>query len=455
LLTSGFGDIRGKGSTLKLDQILGAQRPGQPGWQGRLGSAPARRVALALLLIALVLFPASAASVASKSCRPGDCTVDGRLLWSRRLSGTWIAEGGVEGTVYAQGQAYAAVGGGVAAIGYGTTVAAYAEETGVPLWTTTLSEPVGSRIVAVDIWPGVITVGVEFPPDTAKDGQATPRQEIVLAESTGKQIRAYPADQSGGAVAAGRRRMVIVGHASVTSYANASGSIIWRDQTGPADQAWQVDSGVLYVTVSARGVLSSGPVTAVRRINLRTGAERLIEPPSESFDGELSGAADGILLFAGPSGLDFYRAATGELIARRPGISVVGSDPVRQVLYADTARALIGINPSTGENEPGTSVPGPLQTYGVRAGVALGLDPGAAGAAWGYSIARRHVIWTTRSLPWPHYFVDPAGLGGSADPAGDIVVLVICPSVGQATRPSSALTAGLTCRRPMFVAINR
>lgn len=357
--------------------------------------------------------------------------------------------------MYSRGQAYAAIGGGVAVIGYGTTVAAYAEETGFPLWMTTLNEPAGSQIVAVDTWPGVITVGVELQPDTAKDGQATARQEIVLAESTGKQIRAYPAAQNGGAVAASRTRTVIVGPASVTSYANASGSILWRDQTGPADQAWQVDGGLLYVTVSARGVLSSGPVTAVRRINLRTGAERLIEPSSESFDGELSGAADGTLLFADPSGLDLYSAATGDLIARRPGIAAVASDPVRQVLYADTSRTLIGIDPSTGRTEAGTSVPGPLQTYGVRDGVALGLDTGAAGAAWGYSIARRHVIWTTRSLPWPHYFVDPTGLGGSADPAGDIVVLVTCPSVGQSTRAGTALTAGLTCRRPMFVAINR
>lgn len=450
MLTSGFLAFGEKSRTLKLDQIPGAR----PGWLGRLGSVPARRVALVLLLIALVLFPAGAASV-SGLCRPGDCMADGRLLWSRRLPGAWIAEGGVEGTVYAEGQAYASVGDGVAAIGYGSTVAAYAEETGVLLWTTTLSVPVGSKIVAVNTWPSVITVGVDFPPGTANGGQATSRREIVLAGNTGKQIRAYPAAQNGGAVAASPKRTVIVGHASVTSYANASGVIVWRDQTGPADQAWQVDAGLLYVTVSAGGVLSNGPVTAVRRIDLRTGAERLIEPPSESFDGALSGAADGVLLFTGPAGLSLYQEATGVLVARRPGVAAVGSDPVQQVLYADTARALIGIDPSTGRNEPGISVPGPLQTYGVRDGVALGFDPGAVGAAWGYSVARRHVIWTTRSLPWPHYFVDPTGLGGSADPAGDIVVLVTCQSVGQQARASAALTAGLTCRRPMFVAINR
>lgn len=402
-----------------------------------------------------MLFPGSAASVATRSCLPGDCQIDGRVLWSRRLLGAWVAQNGVEGTVYAQGQAYLAVGDGVAAIGYGTTVAAYAEETGVPLWTTALSLPPGSQVVAVDAWPGVVTVGVAVPPDAQKHGETAARQEVVLDASTGRQIRAYPSAAYGGAVAASRRRTVIVGPASVTGYANASGDAVWRDPTGPAEQAWQVDGGLLYVTVSARGVLSSGPVTAVRQISLRTGAERLVEPSSESFEGALSGVADGDLLFTGPAGLIMYRAATGELIAQRPGALAEGLDPVRQVLYADAAGALIGINPETGSNEPGISVPGPLQTYGVRDGVALGLDLGAAGAAWGYSVARRHVIWTTRSLPWPHYFVDPAGLSGSADPASDVVVLVACPSVGQAAPVGSPLTAGLICRRPVLVAISR
>ncbi len=454
-----------KGRTLKLDQILGARlgRPGRLGSLGRLGSAsarwlissPARRVALALLLIGLVLLPGTAASVASRLCRSGDCLLDGRVLWSRRLPGAWVAENGVEGTVYAQGQAYAAVGDAVAVIGYDTTVAAYAEATGIPFWTTTLSVPAGSQIVAVDAWPGVVTVGVTLPPDAATPGVATQRREFVLDESTGRQVRAYPAALYGGAVAASRRRTVIVGPTSVTSYANASGAAVWRDPTGPAGQAWQVDGAFLYVTVSARGALGSGPVMAVRRINLRTGAERLVEPPSGSFQGALSGAVGGVLLFSGPAGLTMYRAATGEMIAQRPGAVIEGVDPVRQVLYADTARALIGIDPDTGMNEPGASVPGPLQTYGVRDGVALGLDPGASGAAWGYSIAGRRVLWTTRSLPWPHYFVDPTGIGGSADPSSDTVVLVTCASTGQAVPAGSALAGGLICRSPMLVAIRR
>jgi hypothetical protein len=422
----------------------------------RLISAPVRRAALAVLLVCLVLFPDGGAGVASKSCRPGGCPADGRVLWSQPLTGSWLAENGVEGTVYGQGQAYAAVGGGVAVAGFGTTVDAYDEVTGAPRWTTTLSAlPVGSQVVAVDDWPGVVTVGVALPPGGPRSSGGAQRRELVLAAGTGKQVSAYPAAEYGGAVYASARRTVIVGATSVTAYANASGAALWRDPIGPAEQAWRVDAGVLYVTVSAHGVLGTAPVTAVRQINLRTGAEQLIESAGEAFDGTLTGAADGILLFNGPAGLAMYRAATGQLIAQRDGAVAEGVDPVQQVLYADTASSLIGIDPLTGANIPGESVPGPLGTYGVRDGVALGLDPGAAGAAWGYSIARRHVIWTTRPLPWPHYFVDPTGLSGSADPATDVVVLATCARVGQQASASASVAPGLVCRRPMLVAIER
>ena len=60
-------------------------------------------------------------------------------------------------------------------------------------------------------------------------------------------------------------------------------------------------------------------------------------------------------------------------------------------------------------------MPGSSGLYGVRGGVALGLDQGPDGDAWGYDVARQRVVWTTPRLPWPHYFVDLSGIGGSAD----------------------------------------
>jgi hypothetical protein len=123
-------------------------------------------------------------------------------------------------------------------------------------------------------------------------------------------------------------------------------------------------------------------------------------------------------------------------------------------MYVNVAGGLVGIDPVTGQNEPGAALPGLIGAFSVRNGVALGLDPGATGEAWGYSIARRHVAWTAKSLPWPHYFVDLSGLGGSTDPATGAVLLVNCAKTGRAVR-GSALAGGtvLACLSPRLVAI--
>jgi hypothetical protein len=87
----------------------------------------------------------------------------------------------------------------------------------------------------------------------------------------------------------------------------------------------------------------------------------------------------------------------------------------------------------------------------VRGKVALGLDSGQGGEAWGYSMTAARVIWTAPGLPWPHYFSDLSGLGGSADESGSTVVVAICakqagpngtPRAPGGTAPgSSAATA--------------
>ena len=424
----------------------------------RWSSAWTRRGALAALLVGVVLFPGHVASVASRSCRVGECPTDGAVRWSRQLTGSWIAENGEQGTVFGLGQAYAAVGGNVAVVGFGLSVDAYDADNGFPRWTASLTGlPVGSDIVSVRAWPGVITVGTQLPAGSADSGRPSPapREEIVLNAVTGKRIRAYPAAAYGGAVSASTARTVIVGTTAVTSYDNATGAATWRDPIGTAAQAWRLDGADLYVTISARGVLGAAPVSAVRQIALRTGAERLIRPPHGPFAGTFSGVADGVLLFTGTGRLAGYSTGTGRHWLRS-GAVYEGNDPVQRVIYVDIGSALVGIDPRTGRTERGAAVPGPSGTYGVRAGVALGLDPGAAGAAWGYSITRRHVIWTTRSLPWPHYFVDLSGVGGSADPVDDTVLLATCGRVGAAV-PAGAPTgdSGLTCFRPLLVAIQR
>jgi outer membrane protein assembly factor BamB len=342
------------------------------------------------------------------------------------------------------------VGANLAAVGFGMTIYGYDASTGRRDWTTTLSSfPAGSAIVSVRAWPGVVTAGVAVP----DPGQgAASREEVVLTALTGAQVRDYPAAMYGGAVFATAGRAVIVGTRSVTCYDNANGKVVWSRPTGAVAQAWRVDQDELYVTVAAEGYLGTAPVTALRRISLLTGTERLTRPVHTSFAGALSGAGDGVVLFSGTHGLSAYSGSTGRLLWRRPGVVPETVDPVRQTLYVTTGSAMIGISPLTGDTVKGASVRGPSGLYGVRDGVALGLDQGARGVAWGYNIARQRVVWTTPPLPWPHYFVDLSGIGGSADAASSTVLLASCAELGSAPARGPAAQP---CLRPELVAVRR
>jgi PQQ-like domain len=414
-----------------------------------------RRGLLAAMLVGATLIPGYALTSVSPPCPAGRCAPQGAVRWTRRLSGSWVAEGGITGTVPAAGQAYVSAGPQVAAVGYGMSVYAFDVRTGRPLWAAPLTGfPAGASIVSVRSWQRVVTAGVDF--TDARSGQ-TAREEVVLSGQTGQRLRGYPATAYGGAVAADRSSTVIVGNTSVASYDNASGKRQWSRPTGRVPQAWRVDGSSLLVTVAAGGYLGSAPVTALRRINLTTGSERLIRAPHGSFDGTLSAALDGVAVFSASGGLSAYSEATGGLLWHRAGATAQGEDLVRKVLYisgGSGAAGLTGVNPRTGAAVRGTSVPAVSSFYGVRAGVALGLDTGSGGDAWGYDVAERRVVWTTPSLPWPHYFVDLSGIGGSADPSSATILLAACAAVGS---PASAGTtaSGPVCLRPELVAISR
>ncbi len=408
-----------------------------------------RRGLLAAVLIGAALIPGYASGSGSRPCAAPRCGHAGTVRWIRPLSGSWIAVGGVIGTVPAAGQAYVSAGPQVAAIGYGTNVYGFDVRTGRRLWATALAGfPAGAAIVSVRSWTGVVTAGVAFP---GSGSSGTARDEVVLSAQSGQEIHGYPAASYGGAVAADVTHTVIVGNSSVTSYDNASGRVVWSRPTGRVPQAWRLDGHYLYVTVAAGGYLGSAPVTGLHRINLDTGAERTVRPPGGSFDGSLSGAFDGAALFSNTDGVTAYSETTGRLLWRRAGVVPESEDPVRQALYVSSGGGLTGLNPLTGSNIPGASVPDSSGVYGVRNGVALGLDQGAGGDAWGYNIGQRHVIWTTPSLPWPHYFVDLSGIGGSAGPFNGTILLSACARVGPAAKPGS----GQACLRPELIAINR
>jgi PQQ-like domain len=406
----------------------------------------ARRGVLAATLLAVALVPypligsASVPSVPSvASCRTNchQTGTAGKILWSRELPGAWTASSGLTGTVPVSGQAYVAVGNGVAAVGLGMDLRAYDSRTGQPRWQLALPGfPAGSAIVSVRVWPGVVTAGVTYGPDGSH------RAEIVINSATGQEYRWHPATPFGGAVSATAQTTVIVGPGAVTAYDTATGRVRWSQSTGPADQAWQTDGPDLYVTVAADGYLGTQPVTALRRIDMSTGRESLVRPSAPSFAGTLSGVVDNVVLFSSGTSVTAYDGLTGLKLWTLAGVVPEGTDAALGRFDLTQGTTLLEVAPLSGQvtaRATGSAVAGSAGMFAVRDGVALGLDQGASGEAWGYDLGAQQVIWTASHLPWPHYFVDTSGIGGSAQPDGATVVVAACGKLGPspATQPSS------------------
>ena len=413
----------------------------------------AHRVVLAIVLLAVVLIPlpvlASDTPPQPPSCLGTGCHAqpESALRWTAGLAGTWSAglgpaTTGDGGTVPADGQAYAAVGGGLAVVGTGLSLTGYSASTGKQRWQVTLSAPPGTAIISVRAWPGVVTAGLLAP-----DGRT--RTEAVIDATTGAVLRRYPAAVFGGAVAASTAATVVIGPAAVTSYNNATGRVRWQHKTA-GSQSWQTDGQTLYVADSAGGYLSASPVTALQVMNLDTGAERALSSPVGSpFSGSLAIAAGGAVLFASTAGVTAYSGSTGGVLWTRDGAVAEGTDPVAGLVYLTRPDgALIGVDPLTGTvhaTVPGTVAAGAGGLYVVRNGVAFGLDSGSNGTAWGYDMAAGKVAWTWSPLPWPHFFSDLSGLGGSAAAAGKMVVVATCPHLAK--------SPGI-CADPELVAFN-
>lgn len=408
---------------------------------------------IAAALVAVILFPvpgpASDTPSRQTACRGSGCHAQpvSAQRWAVRLPGTWSAGAGPGttgdgGTVPASGQAYVAVGGGTVVLGTGLSLTGYTLSSGKELWQTVLSAPPGTVIMSVRAWQGVVTVGLLAP-------DARSRTETVIDAATGTALRRYPAAVFGGAVAASKARTVIVGSAAVTSYDNATGRVRWRHGT-VGDQSWQVDGQILYLAESPGGYLGSPPVTALRVFNLTTGTERMLGSPlGQPFSGTLASAADGAVLFASSAGVTAYSGSTGGRLWTRRGAVPEGTDPAAGLVYLTWPDgALAGVDPLTGtvrDAASGAAAPaGAEGMYVVRGGVALGLDGGANGSAWGYSMAKGLVTWTSPALPWPHYFSDLSGLGGSAALSGDTAVVTACPHLAAPGRCADPELAALT-----------
>ena len=314
--------------------------------------------------------------------------------------------------------------------------------TGTRMWQTALTGlPDGSAIVGVRAFAGVVAVGVQ-----PRAAGAAERDEVLLSAATGHQIRIYPAAAYGGAIAADASSTVVVGPTAVTAYANATGRVLWSRATGPAGQTWRVSGQYVYVAQAA----SPSGVLLVRRINLSSGAVQVLRPSAHAaFPGTLTAVVDGVLLFSESGGVYAYSDQTGGQPWQRDSSVLELADVGTGTVYLASGDTLSGVDVHSGTllSRATLSVAGSL--YWVAGGVALGLDQDALGDAWGYDLVTRRVLWTSAALPWPHFFIDLSGLGGSASPAGDVVLLVSCARVGA---PAGAAT-GPACARPELAAV--
>ena len=128
-----------------------------------------------------------------------------------------------------------------------------------------------------------------------------------------------------------------------------------------------------------------------------------------SFHGALSTAFDGVVLFSSAAGVTAYNGSTGTLLWSAPGAVPEGTDRRPRRIYLTEGSNLVGVDPQTGRVEAtvsGSAVNGAAGVYVVRNGVALGLDQGGNGGAWGYDLAVQRITLAAAGLPWPHYFVD-------------------------------------------------
>jgi hypothetical protein len=362
---------------------------------------------------------------------------------------------GLTGTIPASGLAYASVGDGVAAVGVGLTMYGYSSKTGALEWQDTLTGfPAGAAIVSVRTWPGEVTAGVSY--RSAGTVGAPVRTEVVISDPAGVQTGRYPAATFGGAVAGSPKYTVVVGATAVTSYDNATGHVRWQQPTGRVAQAWRTDGNWLYVAESAGGFVDSAPVTALRRIDLATGAELVVQPlEGLEFDGALSTAFDGVVLFSSAARVTAYSGTTGAQLWSINGAVPESTDHYPRRIYLTEGSNLVGVDPLTGRiraTASGSAVNGSAGVYAVRGGVALGLDQGGNGDAWGYDLAVQRVTLAAAGLPWPHYFVDLSGVGGSADPASDLVIIAACRQLAPSppttpspsTQPSASISSAST-----------
>jgi hypothetical protein len=151
-----------------------------------------------------------------------------------------------------------------------------------------------------------------------------------------------------------------------------------------------------------------------------------------------------VVLFSSAAGVTAYNGSTGARLWSAHGAVPEGIDHSPRRIYLTEGSNLVGVDPRTGKvkaTASGSAVNGAAGVYVVRNGAALGLDQGASGGAWGYALAVQRVTRDAPGLPWPHYFVDLSGVGGSADQAGNLVVIAVCRQLAPRLPPQPSTSA--------------
>ena len=96
--------------------------------------------------------------------------------------------------------------------------------------------------------------------------------------------------------------------------------------------------------------------------------------------------ADDVLLFSAASGVTAYDGLTGLKLWSIQGAVPEETDPAQEHFYLTEGTTLIGVDPLTGNiiaRASGSAVAGSAGMFSVRDGVALGVDQGPNGEAWG------------------------------------------------------------------------
>ena len=144
-----------------------------------------------------------------------------------------------------------------------------------------------------------------------------------------------------------------------------------------------------------------------------------------------------------------YSGSTGGTLWTKRGAVPEGTDPAAGLVYLTLpGGALAGVDPSTGTvraSVPASRGHGRGGLYVVRDGVALGLNSGANGTAWGYNMAKGRSRGPRPPCRGRTSSPTCPGLAAAPRLSGDMVVVTACPRL--------AASPGM-CADPELVAFN-